>query len=162
MSAPASRRSGGFGRLGSLGVARGFGAGEPLFPLVVLGVIELLDEATKDAFGLLTPEVRDAFHLTNAGILLIIAVGNAAALACTVPVALLADRVSRVRLALIGAAFGALFSLGLGLAPTAWLVAVALAGLLMGQAVIFPAHNSLLADFYPVSARPRVYSAHRE
>jgi ABC-type branched-subunit amino acid transport system ATPase component/predicted MFS family arabinose efflux permease len=138
-----------------------FGAGEPLFPLVVLGVIELVDEATKAAFGLLTPEVRDAFHLTNAGILLIIAVGNAAALACTVPVALLADRASRVRLALIGTAFGALFSLGLGLAPTAWLVAVALAGLLMGQAVIFPAHNSLLADYYPVSARPRIYSAHR-
>jgi ABC-type branched-subunit amino acid transport system ATPase component len=161
MNAAFSRRFGAAGGFRGFGGFGGFGAGESLFPLVVLCVIELVDEASKDAFGLLTPEVRDAFHLTNAGILLIIAVGNAAALACTVPVALLADRASRVRLALIGAAFGALFSLGLGLAPTAWLVAVALAGLLMGQAVIFPAHNSLLSDFYPVSARPRVYSAHR-
>ena len=31
----------------------------------------------------------------------------------------------------------------------------------MGQAVIFPTHNSLLADYYPVPARPRIYSAHR-
>ncbi len=31
----------------------------------------------------------------------------------------------------------------------------------MGQAVIFPTHNSLLADYYPVGARQRVYYAHR-
>jgi ABC-type branched-subunit amino acid transport system ATPase component len=145
MSGPAGRR---------------FGAGEPLLPLGVLLAIELVDEATKDAFGLLTPNVRDAFHLTNAGILIIVAVGNAAALACTVPIALLADRARRVRIVLIGAAFGAVFSLGLGLAPAAWLVAAALAGLLMGQAVIFPTHNSLLSDYYPVRVRPRVFSAY--
>lgn len=146
MSNPASRR---------------FGAGESVLPLGVLFAIVAVDEAAKDAFGLLTPEVRDAFHLTDAGISLILAIGNAAALACTVPVALLADRFNRVRIALIGAALGAAFALGLGLAPTSWLVAVTLAGLLMGQAVIFPTHNSLLSDYYPLSARSRVYSAHR-
>ena len=36
-----------------------------------------------------------------------------------------------------------------------------LAGVSMGQAVIFPTHNSLLADYYSVPARPRIYSAHR-
>ena len=36
-----------------------------------------------------------------------------------------------------------------------------LVGISMGQAVIFPTHNSLLADYYPVPARPRIYSAHR-
>jgi ABC-type branched-subunit amino acid transport system ATPase component/MFS family permease len=138
-----------------------FGAGAPLFPLGVLLTIQLLDQATNSAFGVLTPNLRDAFHLTNAGILLVTAIGGAAALACTVPVALLADRTNRVRIALIGAAFGALFTFALGLAPTAALAAVALAGLSMGQAVIFPTHSSLLADYYPVSARPRVYAAHR-
>ncbi len=132
-----------------------------LFPLGVLFAIELLDQATQSAFNVLTPNVRDAFHLTNAGILLIVAIAGAAALLCTLPVAVLADRTNRVRIALVGAMIGAAFSIGLGAAPTAVIAAVMLAGVSMGQAVIFPTHNSLLADYYPVPARPRVYSAHR-
>ena len=137
------------------------GGGMALFPLVVLFLIELLDQATQSAFSVLTPNVRDAFHLTNAGILLIVAIGGAAALACTVPIAYLADRRARVPIALIGATVGAAFSIALGLSQTIVMAAITLAGVSMGQAVIFPTHNSLLADYYPVKARPRIYSAHR-
>ena len=110
---------------------------------------------------MLTPNVRDAFHLTNAGILLIVAIAGAAALLCTLPVAVLADRTNRVRIALIGALVGAAFSIGLGAAQTVVVATIMLVGVSMGQAVIFPTHNSLLADYYPVPARPRIYSAHR-
>ncbi|HXP33349.1 MAG TPA: MFS transporter, partial [Acidimicrobiales bacterium] len=137
------------------------GAGVSLFPLGVLFGIELLDQATQSAFNVLTPNIRDAFHLTNAGILLIVAIAGAAALLCTLPVAVLADRTNRVRIALIGAAVGAAFSIGLGAAQTVVWATIMLVGVSMGQAVIFPTHNSLLADYYPVPARPRVYSAHR-
>ena len=137
------------------------GGGASLFPLGILFGIELLDQATQSAFNVLTPNVRDAFHITNAGILLIVAIAGAAALAFTLPVAVLADRTNRVRIALIGAIVGAAFSIGLGAAATVVLVALMLAGVSMGQAVIFPTHNSLLADYYPVPARPRIYSAHR-
>jgi ABC-type branched-subunit amino acid transport system ATPase component len=137
------------------------GAGVSLFPLGVLFGIELLDQATQSAFNVLTPNIRDAFHLTNAGILLIVAIAGAAALLCTLPVAVLADRTNRVRIALIGASVGAAFSIGLGAAQTVVWATIMLVGVSMGQAVIFPTHNSLLADYYPVQARPRVYSAHR-
>ena len=137
------------------------GAGVSLFPLGVLFGIELLDQATQSAFNVLTPNIRDAFHLTNAGILLIVAIAGAAALLCTLPVAVLADRTNRVRIALIGAAVGAVFSIGLGAAQTVVWATIMLVGVSMGQAVIFPTHNSLLADYYPVPARPRIYSAHR-
>ena len=137
------------------------GGGVTLFPLVILFAIELLDQATQSAFSVLTPNVRDAFHLTNAGILLIVAIAGAAALGCTVPIAYLADRSVRVRIALVGATIGAAFSIGLGLAQTVVMAAITLTGVSMGQAVIFPTHNSLLADYYPVKARPRIYSAHR-
>jgi ABC-type branched-subunit amino acid transport system ATPase component len=143
------------------GRAKKFGAGVSLFPLAVLFGIELLDQATQSAFNVLTPNIRDAFHLTNAGILLIVAIAGAAALLCTLPVAVLADRIRRVPIALVGALVGAGFSIGLGLANGVVLAAVMLAGISMGQAVIFPTHNSLLADYYPVEARPRIYSAHR-
>ncbi len=137
------------------------GGGMSLFPLGILFGIELLDQATQSAFNVLTPNIRDAFHLTNAGILLIVAIAGAAALACTLPVAVLADRVRRVPIALVGALVGAAFSIALGAAQTAVVAGVMLAGVSMGQAVIFPTHNSLLADYYPVRSRPRVYSAHR-
>jgi ABC-type branched-subunit amino acid transport system ATPase component len=137
------------------------GGGVTLFPLGILFGIELLDQATQSAFNVLTPNVRDAFHLTNAGILLIVAIAGAAALACTVPIAFLADRYNRVRIALIGAVVGAAFSIALGASQTIVWAAVTLAGVSMGQAVIFPTHNSLLADYYPVPARPRIYSTHR-
>ncbi len=138
-----------------------FGAGASLFPLGVLFGIELLDQATQSAFNVLTPNIRDAFHLTNAGILLIVAIAGAAALACTLPIAVLADRTNRVRIALVGALVGAAFSIGLGVAQGVVVATVMLVGVSMGQAVIFPTHNSLLADYYPVPARPRIYSAHR-
>ena len=137
------------------------GGGMSLFPLGILFGIELLDQATQSAFNVLTPNIRDAFHLTNAGILLIVAIAGAAALACTLPVAVLADRIRRVPIALVGALVGAAFSIALGAAQTAVVAGVMLAGVSMGQAVIFPTHNSLLADYYPVRSRPRVYSAHR-
>ena len=137
------------------------GGGVTLFPLGILFGIELLDQATQSAFNVLTPNVRDAFHLTNAGILLIVAIAGAAALACTVPIAFLADRYNRVRIALIGAVVGAAFSIALGASQTIVWATITLAGVSMGQAVIFPTHNSLLADYYPVPTRPRIYSAHR-
>ena len=138
-----------------------FGAGVSLFPLGVLFGIELLDQATQSAFNVLTPNIRDAFHLTNAGILLIVAIAGASALACTLPIAVLADRTNRVRIALVGALVGAAFSIGLGVAQGVVVATIMLVGISMGQAVIFPTHNSLLADYYPVPARPRIYSAHR-
>ncbi len=146
---------------GRLAPIRQLGGGVSLFPLGVLAAIQLLDQATQSAFNVLTPNIRDAFGLTNAGILLIVAIAGAAGLACTLPVAVLADRMNRVRIALIGALIGAAFSIGVGLANSVVLVTVMLVGVYMGQAVIFPTHNSLLADYYPVPARPRVYSTHR-
>ena len=140
---------------------RQLGGGASLFPLGVLVGIQLLDQATQSAFNVLTPNIRDAFHLTNAGILLIVAIAGAAGLACTLPVAVLADRTNRVRIVLIGALVGAAFSIGVGVSTTVVVVTIMLIGVYMGQAVIFPTHNSLLADYYPVPARPRIYSAHR-
>jgi ABC-type branched-subunit amino acid transport system ATPase component len=151
----------------TIGSARGWqrwqtlGGGTPLFPLAVLFSLQLLDQATQSAFNVLIPNVRDAFHLSDARILLIVALAGAAALVGTIPVAWLADRTVRVWIALAGAGVGAAFSIALGLAPTAVVLAVMLCGVYLGQAVIFPTHNSLIADYFPVGVRPRVYSIHR-
>ena len=98
--------------------------------------------------------MRNAFHLSDADILAVVALAGVAALLGTVPVAWLADRRPRVPIALVGATIGAAFSVALGLAPTAVAMAVALCGLYLGLAVIFPTHNSLIADYYPVCHGP--------
>ena len=137
---------------------RRFAGGAPLLPLVVLAGLQLLDQSVQGAFSVLIPNVRDAFHMSNAGILLVMAIAGGAALVGTIPIAWLADRRSRVAIALVGATLGALFAVGLGLAWTSVAVTVTLAGVSMGQAVIFPTHNSLVTDYYPVRVRPAVFS----
>jgi len=131
------------------------------YPLAILAGLTMADELDRSAFLLLLPEIRDHFGLDNTGILSVVAVAGAAALLLTVPIAQLADRSNRVRIALIGAAVFASFSFGTGLAPVVWVLVVARCGTAMGQAVVFPTHNSLLADYYPIESRPRVYALHR-
>ena len=99
---------------GAAGAPASLGGGAPLFPLVILFSLQLLDQATQSAFNVLIPNVRDAFHLSNAEILLIVALAGAAALLGTIPVAWLADRTVRVTIALVGAGVGAAFSVALG------------------------------------------------
>jgi branched-chain amino acid transport system ATP-binding protein len=66
-----------------------------------------------------------------------------------------------VALALGGGLVLAFFSVGIGLAATAVMLGAMLAGSQMSKSVIDPTHNSLIADWFPMEVRPRVYSVHR-
>ena len=57
-------------------------------------------------------------------------------------------------------AFG-VFSMLTGFATTIWVLLIARAGAGFGTAVSTPTHNSLLADYYEIPDRPKVYSVHR-
>ncbi len=131
------------------------------WPLVILSGLAFMDSADQSAYAILLPDIRDALHLTDTGILLVTAIGGALGLLLTVPIALLADRSNRIRLALIGAAVWALFSMSTGLATFVVLLVIVRCGTSIGQAVVFPTHNSLLADYYPIDARPKVYATHQ-
>jgi len=135
--------------------------GAPLLPLVVLCGLNVADELDRSAFAVLLPDIRDHFGLDNSGILGLVAVATAAALLLTVPIANWADRSDRYRIALLGAGAWALFSVGTGVAFAAWFLVVVRCSSAVGNAAIFPTHNSLLADTYEPSVRPRIYSLHR-
>ncbi len=90
--------------------------GAPVYPLVVLFGLNAVDELDRTAFGILVPEIRDEFGLDLQGVLTLIAFVSLCALVLQVPIAMLADRYNRVRLAWIGAAAWAVFSLGTGFA----------------------------------------------
>jgi ABC-type branched-subunit amino acid transport system ATPase component/predicted MFS family arabinose efflux permease len=135
--------------------------GSPLTPLAVLFGLNIADELDRSAFGVLLPDIRDHFDLNNSGVLGLVAVATAAALLLTVPIATWADRGDRVRIALLGAAAWGVFSLGTGLAPVLWVLVALRCGSAIGNAVIFPTHNSLMSDYYRPEVRPRIFSIHR-
>ncbi len=135
--------------------------GEAAFPLVVLFGLNAVDELDRTAFGILLPNIRDEFHLDNTKVLGLVALVSVAALALQVPIAQYADRSRRVPLAIAGAVVWALFSGLTGLATGVIMLTIARSGSSIGKAVIDPTHNSLIADYYPINARSRVFSTHR-
>jgi branched-chain amino acid transport system ATP-binding protein len=135
--------------------------GEAAYPLVILFLFNAVDELDRTAFGILLPEIRDAFGLDLSTVLGLVAIAGVAALALQVPIAQFADRAPRVPLVIGGALVWAVFSGLTGLATTLVVLTIARSGSSIGKAVIDPTHNSLLADYYPIEARNKVYSAHR-
>lgn len=135
--------------------------GEAAFPLVVLFGLNAVDELDRTAFGILLPEIREAFGINIQTALTLVALSAVAALALQVPIAQWADRTNRIPLVVFGAMTWGLFSGMTGLATGLIVLTIARSGSALGKAVIDPTHNSLIADYYPIETRSRVYSFHR-
>ena len=130
-------------------------------PLLVLFALNAVDELDRAAFAILTPEIRDAFGLDNQGILSVIAIVGALSYGLQPFIGFFADRQSRVRIAILGAAIWASFTVLTGLAPLIWVLIIARCGTAIGRFVNDPTHNSLLADYYEPDHRIKVYGFHR-
>ena len=135
--------------------------GEALFPLLVLFGLNAVDELDRAAFGILTPEIRDHFGLSNRGVLTLVSLTMLGGLLLEIPLAYFADRLPRARIAVFGAAAWAVFGILTGLAGTILVLVLARSGSGMGRAVVSPTHNSLIADYYPIEVRPDVFGFHR-
>ncbi len=133
----------------------------PIFPLLILFGLNAVDELDRTGFGILLPNIRDAFGMSNTGILSLVALTALGALLMQMPIAALADRGNRVALALGGAVLWAVFSVMTGASTAIWMLIVARTGSGIGRAVVDPTHNALLSDYYAVDRRPGVFSFHR-
>ncbi len=134
--------------------------GGPIFALLILFGLNLVPQLDSSAFGILIPNIRDSFHMNNSEILSLVAIAGLVGLSMQVPIAQMADRSNRTRLMLLGAAICSAFVFGTGLAVTVWLLVIMRSGTGLGMATIGPTHNSLIADYYPINARPKIYSFH--
>ncbi len=133
----------------------------PVFPLLILFGLNAVDELDRTGFGILLPNIRDAFGMSNTGILSLVAITAVGALVMQLPIAIAADRGNRISIALAGALLWAGFSVMTGAATAIWMLIVARLGSGIGRAVVDPTHNALLSDFYSVDRRPAVFSFHR-
>ena len=139
----------------------GLGGGAPLAPLLILFALNAVDELDRTAFGLLLPEIKDDFGLSLTGVTTLQAAIIPAGLLFALPLARIADRRRRKPVAIWGAATWGLFSIFTGIVPTIFLLGLMRIGAGLGRAVNGPIHPSLLSDYYPPTARAKVFSAHR-
>src|SRR4029079_11341065 len=80
---------------------RGMVGTGPIFPLLILFGLNAVDELDRTGFAILLPNVRDAFGLSNTGILSIVGLTALGALLLQLPIAYAADRSNRVRITII-------------------------------------------------------------
>jgi branched-chain amino acid transport system ATP-binding protein len=137
--------------LGPVGLA-------PIVLLMGVAVVERFDDA---AFGVLGPEIKRAFHLSNAKYIAIATLTSVLPLMLSVPLGYLGDKSHRVNLARIGALVWGITAVATGLAPTVWFLIFARIGGGVGQLVNEPIHASLLADYYPPQSLGSAIGAYR-
>jgi ABC-type branched-subunit amino acid transport system ATPase component/MFS family permease len=135
-------------------------ADQNLFPLGILFALNLVDEFDIAALGILGPNIRDAFHLTNAEL------GTLRAWPALVGLAIpfvgwLGDRSNRVRMVWFGAIIWGLFGFMTGTATIVGLLVLYRFGSGTAKLISGSVHLSLLTDYYPPQIRGRVFSVHR-
>ncbi len=153
--APETKATGRLGRfLSSIGPVG-------LLPLVVLCGIAMVDEFDQVAFGALSPEIRNYFHLADSSFILVVSLSGALTILAAAPLGYFADRGNRVRISQVAALLWGIAAVGTGLAPVLPVLIGArfLAGI--GRLVNEPVHPSLLADYYPPESLPSVFGTHR-
>jgi len=130
-------------------------------PLGVLFALNVVDELDRIALTVLAPNLRDAFGLSTSALGGIANLGAVMTLLAAMPVAVLAERRSRVRIAAVTGLVWSVFAALTGLVANAFQLALTRIGAGVGKASVEPVHSSLLADSYPVGARGRVFAAHQ-
>jgi ABC-type branched-subunit amino acid transport system ATPase component/predicted MFS family arabinose efflux permease len=135
--------------------------GASLFPLFVLFGLNFVDEFDQVAFSALLPEIRDAFGLSDAGILAVSTLTGVATLLVALPLGILADRFNRVRLAIAAAILWGTCSVLTGVVPALVLLYLVRFGAGLGRIINEVVHPSLLQDLYRREAQPKVFGIHR-
>ncbi|MGH2760565.1 MAG: MFS transporter, partial [Actinomycetota bacterium] len=135
--------------------------GASIVPLAVLFGLNFVDEFDRLAFATLTPEIRDAFNLSDSGITAVATLSAVLTLIAALPIGWLGDRISRVRMAILAAALWGTMAIATGLVPSVialfFVRFIAGIGRLSNESI----HPSLLADYYPPPKHPAVFRIHR-
>jgi ABC-type branched-subunit amino acid transport system ATPase component/MFS family permease len=134
--------------------------GHPIYPLAVLFGLNAVDELDREAFAVLTPNIRDYLGVNIQGILTIIGLVGASVLLLEIPMAHFADRRKRTRIATIGFGIFGLFSVATGFVINPLTLFFARTGTGLARATSGATHRALLSDYYPVNTRPAVFGFH--
>ena len=135
--------------------------GASALPLLVLFGLNFVDEFDRVAFAALLPEIQDTFNLSDGGALALGGVTGVFTLIAALPLGIVADRFNRVRLAVAAAVLWAACAILTGVVPALVLLYIVRMGSGLGRIINEVVHPSLLGDYYPREAHPRVFGWHR-
>jgi MFS family permease len=130
-------------------------------PVAVLAGLNMVDEFDRIAFSALSPEIRDAFELSDAAILMLNVLPGLVILLTAGLIGWLSDRYSRIHVSMVAALAWAVASVLTGFVPTLVLLIVVRTISGLGRTANEIVHPSLVADLYPDRTHPRAYLIHR-
>jgi ABC-type branched-subunit amino acid transport system ATPase component/sugar phosphate permease len=126
--------------------------------VVILALITIAEQFERAAGGVLAPDIQATLNVSDTTLIGISAFGGVALVLGAVPLAWLADRMSRVRIVWIST-FGWAGATALGgMVVNPFQLFCARVGIGFGQAYSVPVFASLLTDTYPIQGRARVYA----
>jgi ABC-type branched-subunit amino acid transport system ATPase component/predicted MFS family arabinose efflux permease len=138
-----------------LSLKQGFAAGGA-YMFVVLTILNSLDELEGAALGVLAPEIRDTFRVSEGAIVFIATASSAFFVLGAVPMGWLADRTKRVPIVGVSSALFGGFVFLSGLALNAFMLFWTRFLTGIAKANTIPVHGSLIADNYPIGVRARM------
>ena len=126
--------------------------------LPVLLAHSIVDEWPRAAMLVLLPDIQRTFDVSDTTVLGVAGLFGLVMVLAALPFGSLGDRFNRVRILAAGAILWGVGTIGLGAAPSMFVMAlfVILSG--VGQASRLPNSQSLLADGYPLQARNTVFA----
>lgn len=124
------------------------------YVLAVLGLISILDYYDRNLISILVEPIERGLHLDDAQIGLLSGIAFALAYGiCGIPIARLADRFGRVRVLTAGVAVWSVMTMVTARAINFTTMALARAGVALGEAGAFPATQALVAEYFPLERR---------
>ena len=129
------------------------------FTFTILLLLNSLDELENAALGILAPDIRDTFGISDGVITFITAASSAFLVLGALPMGVLADRCRRSRVVGFASLAFAVMVFCSGLAVNAFTLFLARFGVGISKANTGPVHGSLLADAYPIAVRGRMSAA---
>ena len=125
--------------------------------IVVLAAVLSVDSADKGAIGALAPQLESSFHIGNFDIGLLVAVSSLVGAAATLPLGVLADRVTRTRLLIVAIVIWAAAEAVSAFSGSYLMLLLTRVALGAVTAAAGPAVGSLTGDFFPGGERARIY-----
>jgi len=126
--------------------------------VIVLGLITIAEGLERAAGSVLAPDIQDTLNMSDTTLIGISAFGGVALVLGAVPLAWLADRMSRVRIVWIATIGWAIATALNGLVVNPFHLFCTRVGIGFGQAYSVPVFASLLTDTYPIQGRARVFA----
>jgi MFS family permease len=131
-----------------------FSSGYRTYVLVILTLVYVVNYLDRQILGILVPQIKVEFHLTNTEIGILTGPAFAVVYATLgMPLAIFADRFNRRNVVAASLTAFSVMTLVCGFAAQFWQLIVARFGTGIGEAGTSPSINSILSDLYPPKKR---------